>query len=347
MNLYWTDLVAPTLPSEWHGLQLTVNETGQPGFAVGVCPPQFIRITNSGAPLLWARIYKDFYGYELLRASRRRSPNVIAPISFRTVDENSRGDRTEFYRAWARTYAKMLAHSESSPLFGGRWSLGYDLRQSSHRELGLDALRRVVEQASHRHVMWDSGEAVYPIALRELSPRDDGRVHAWRKHARAGSLPPVILYWISGLCAHVILDGHDRALAASLENVPAPVLVLDALREREVDVGRNAVLDAVTHSLAVDNANPAGASSRSRSARRSLTVQTANRLLLNAFAPGLVAAPTRAAVMPGGLAAWSAEVGRELELQKLGDSTLLDGVREGASVVAAPSGPRVPGNSLE
>jgi hypothetical protein len=72
-------------------------------------------------------------------------------------------------------------------------------------------------------------------------------------------------------------------------------------------------------------------STRSPSARSSLTIQNANRLLLNAFAPRLVAAPTRAAALPGGVEAWSLEVSRELALQKIEDSTWLDDTREDAS----------------
>jgi hypothetical protein len=97
-------------------------------------------------------------------------------------------------------------------------------------------------------------------------------------------------------------------MAASLENVPAPVLFLEALRECEVDAGRDVMFEAVAHGLAAGESNTEVASTQSRFARRSLTVENANRLLLIAFAPGLVTAPTRAAVLSGDVAAWSLEV---------------------------------------
>uniref|UniRef100_A0A7S3DUN3 Uncharacterized protein n=1 Tax=Entomoneis paludosa TaxID=265537 RepID=A0A7S3DUN3_9STRA len=44
-------------------------------------------------------------------------------------------------------------------------------------------------------------------------------------------LPPLLLYWFSGLDAYLILDGHDRLLAACLEpSVPnIHVICLDAV----------------------------------------------------------------------------------------------------------------------
>ncbi|MGB8939405.1 MAG: hypothetical protein WCD21_04060 [Streptomyces sp.] len=37
---------------------------------------------------------------------------------------------------------------------------------------------------------------------------DDPRVKAYRKQARDGTLPPVLLWWVSGLDCHLVLDGH-------------------------------------------------------------------------------------------------------------------------------------------
>ncbi|MCE0446133.1 hypothetical protein LT493_18650 [Streptomyces tricolor] len=45
----------------------------------------------------------------------------------------------------------------------------------------------------------------------------DGRVKAYRKQARDGTLPPVLLWWVSGLDCHLVLDGHAR-LAAAIAN---------------------------------------------------------------------------------------------------------------------------------
>jgi len=182
VNLHWRDLEKPTIPSEWQGLELTVQGVERAGFTVGVSPPSTIRIATGTTPRVWARIYDDYYGYELLRSSQCGSPGVIAPISFRTVEENSRGDRAASCRAWACTYAKLLAQSESSPLFRGRWYLGHDLQQSSHRELAIDVLRRVVQQEG-------SVTAVEPEPKRTAIPceaLDSYPKPRWLRQARVG-----------------------------------------------------------------------------------------------------------------------------------------------------------------
>ena len=48
-----------------------------------------------------------------------------------------------------------------------------------------------------------------------------GRVKMWRKRAREGTLPPVLVYDVSALTMFALLDGHDRYAAARAEGVPA------------------------------------------------------------------------------------------------------------------------------
>ena len=55
---------------------------------------------------------------------------------------------------------------------------------------------------------------------------DDSRVKAYRKQAGDGTLPPVLLWWVSGLDCHLILDGHARLAAAVAESVEPPLLQL-------------------------------------------------------------------------------------------------------------------------
>ncbi|MFF5725047.1 hypothetical protein [[Kitasatospora] papulosa] len=54
----------------------------------------------------------------------------------------------------------------------------------------------------------------------------DSRVKAYRKQAREGTLPPVLMWWVSGLDCHLILDGHARLAAAIAESVEPPLLRL-------------------------------------------------------------------------------------------------------------------------
>ncbi|MFE9446302.1 hypothetical protein ACFYO2_47135 [Streptomyces sp. NPDC006602] len=64
------------------------------------------------------------------------------------------------------------------------------------------------------------------LPLRPMPDADDSRVKAFRKQAREGTLPPILLWWVSGLDCHLILDGHARLAAAIAESVEPPLLQL-------------------------------------------------------------------------------------------------------------------------
>ncbi|MEU7076007.1 hypothetical protein AB0B30_38445 [Streptomyces narbonensis] len=53
------------------------------------------------------------------------------------------------------------------------------------------------------------------LPLRPMPDPGDSRVKAYPKQAREGTLPPVLLWWVSGLDCHLILDGHAGLAAAS------------------------------------------------------------------------------------------------------------------------------------
>ncbi|MFD7772040.1 hypothetical protein [Streptomyces sp. NPDC059787] len=58
----------------------------------------------------------------------------------------------------------------------------------------------------------------------------DSRVKAYRKQVRKGMLPPVLLWRVSGLDCHLILDGHARPAAAIAESVEPSLLQLQLHR---------------------------------------------------------------------------------------------------------------------
>ncbi|RFA21267.1 hypothetical protein B7R25_07815 [Subtercola boreus] len=64
------------------------------------------------------------------------------------------------------------------------------------------------------------------VPLRSFSPVDSARVRAFRRLARENVLPPVLLWWVSGLLSYVILDGHDRLIAALKEGTPPSFCLL-------------------------------------------------------------------------------------------------------------------------
>jgi hypothetical protein len=310
---------------------LEARDTARPALTITACHPRCVRVAIRDTPLLWARIEEDYWGYELLRARYDQSPGAIPPIPFTLVDRHARNrDGEAFDRTWARAYAEMLADSAASPICDGRWHLGLRQDRFATRLVPADLVRKIVKQRPFGFVEWDFGDDIYPITLREMSPSDSGRVKAWRKHARAGSLPPILLYWVSGLQAYLVLDGHDRLLAASLEDVSPPALALEAVQEEETDQEtRDAILQQVTKALAAaekERARPPG--ERIARASRLMTVDKANELLLYAFAPRTYASPTRARPLEGGAGQWAREVRREVDRQGIAQTRILDGLTE-------------------
>jgi hypothetical protein len=278
---------------------------------------------------LWARIEADWWGYNLLRAPGDDLLRAIPPISFDLVDRHRpSNDVFTSDRAWARTYAEMLQASANSPLSEGHWHLGYYGNLFDQRQLEPKLVNMIVGQKPHGFIQWDFGTDIYPITLRDMSHPESGRVKAWRKVARANALPPVLLYWVSGLAAYVVLDGHDRLLAASLEGTGVSALSLEPLRTREIDAKtKDAVLLQVSKALAaadVERARPP--SERLARANRLMDVPRANELLLNVFLPDVSTGPTRAFPLTGGSAQWAREVLHALDARKINDRSLLDGL---------------------
>ncbi|MEU8819276.1 hypothetical protein [Actinoplanes sp. NPDC048796] len=72
------------------------------------------------------------------------------------------------------------------------------------------------------------------LPLRPLSGRNAGRVKSYRKQVEAGVLAPILLWWISGLDCYVILDGHDRLVAALAEDTEPPLLALSSVNAEQI-----------------------------------------------------------------------------------------------------------------
>jgi hypothetical protein len=223
-----------------------------------------------------------------------------------------------WYAAWSRVFLGELESSGRTPLHSGRWwmvpcpaDLGddYGWRHVGAPWPGIPPaahLDQLPTQPSHDYSRWDFHDDLPPLALRPLSAETDGRVKFWRKAFREGYLPPVLLLWISGLFRYVILDGHDRLLAALLEGHAPPLLALLPLSESAYDIDlrkREAITQAVESAL---EASPTRG-------RRPTSVEVANRLLIEAYddRPNLTVT-SQAWPLRGGVRTWLEEVRAEL-----------------------------------
>ncbi|WP_410809092.1 hypothetical protein [Micromonospora sp. 067-2] len=153
------------------------------------------------------------------------------------------------------------------------------------------------------HITWfgygDPDEDVRDVLpLRRLSPVNAARVTSYRRQHREGILPPVLLWWVSGLAVLLVIDGHDRIAASLAEGgVPEVVVLAPAADPRWISAVQQPPLRAYEERIA-DLQNRAGPSDRSRIAR--LGGCLARELQGIARTEGR----TRAWPVPGGSATW-------------------------------------------
>ena len=86
-------------------------------------------------------------------------------------------------------------------------------------------LADALDPASYGSTSWIGG-AGQVLRLHPPPAPDSDRVRAWRKRARDGTLPPILVTFARGMGLWLMLDGHDRLRAALDEGVSVPVLHL-------------------------------------------------------------------------------------------------------------------------
>ncbi|WP_406490192.1 hypothetical protein [Streptomyces phaeochromogenes] len=214
----------------WVGLSLDVQDRQQPGLCVFSAGTRLL-ISQLSRPLLLAVVEEQLGGVDFWRTDAYRS--VVPPL------------RVDVARAlagspqrWAHRFAQYLIDSPDSPLHEGRWLLSCEspLRRwrhpnTSHAEYWSSML---VDGHPDGYIDWFVHSGAWEVLpLRPMPDADDSRVKAFRKQAREGTLPPVLLWWVSGLDCHLILDGHARLAAAIAESVEPPLLQLHRTVSRD------------------------------------------------------------------------------------------------------------------
>lgn len=92
----------------------------------------------------------------------------------------------------------------------------------------------------------------YQLLPRYAVEPQSSRLKYWRKVAREGKLPPVLIWYISGLASYIILDGHLRLQAAYDENIPPSFIVLSQYHECSYEPDPAAIAkvqQAITHQM--------------------------------------------------------------------------------------------------
>ena len=271
-------------------------ERGPSALRLEVSPSRRLRLVAGERRLMWAELWSGHYGVTLVRSDDPRSPEILPPMRSAEVR------RVSTREAWLRRLARSLAESSRAPLRSGTWRLvalkphGAGRFAPRSGEVGLAAFDLFDALTAPRAREDDFGAqgswSVWP--LRRPPEPDAPRVKAWRKHARDGTLPPVVLAAVSGLSTHLLVDGHDRLAAAHAEGVTPELFVLAPVREVAPDEGARArVAEAYARSFeAVPEAGRAAL----------------GEALVRAFSPLLVGAPSVASFRSGLDAEWEEEV---------------------------------------
>ncbi|MFG2548567.1 hypothetical protein [Streptomyces sp. NPDC048581] len=197
---------------------------------------------------------------------------------------------------WPHQYARWLEDAEGIPLRDGRW----ELARRTGFPPGIWTEDFVRDWPGGRLELYCGGGWHGVLPLRPLSPPDAGRVKAYRKHAREGTLAPVLLWWVTFLDGWVILDGHDRAVAAlAEERTPECVELRQVPDEESWRKAAEEVTEGHEHrmrGLAVRADDPGMERERAR-----MEQAYADAI---ASLPYGVPPPTRLLPLPGGAAAW-------------------------------------------
>ncbi|WP_052422809.1 hypothetical protein [Nonomuraea candida] len=176
---------------------------------IEVAGPSRFWVWQETRPLLLAQVARWKYGVHYLRLPG--AVPVLPPItavSARTAP------------SWPHRYASWLAGAPG-PLHAGWWSL------RPWRPPWPESVWRseVADADPVGYLDWLEGwQGVLP--MRRLPAVDEGRVKAYRKLAQEGLLPPLLLWWISGLDGRLLLDGHARLAAALAERLIPPMISL-------------------------------------------------------------------------------------------------------------------------
>lgn len=297
---------APGPDSSPGSVAFSWNGPGRPALRVLLASGRRIALFHKANALLFARVAPAYAGVDVLFAGAERLA-VLPPLGITEARRIREAPLSApWWERWARCFVALL-ESTPGPLHAGRWTLepAALVRPKMPLPAGrtplyaaADGEVNVLAPGPLLHESWGINGSGALLPLRPPSDPRSGRVHALRKLARSGTLPPVLALFVTGLDLAVVLDGHDRWQAATLEGVPPPILLLRSMQLRTFppDPDRESILREVERSLAfADPPSPA-------------TVERVNRRLVWAFSETYAIGKIRCFPFPGGAAAWDQAV---------------------------------------
>lgn len=244
---WWQDIQDPA--QRWQGLELTVGAGGNGQRTLEMVSGHRGRMSlwMGGEPLLWATVLEDHSGVWLIVNQEHPGQFELLPhVTSADVEAAKRAGAGGRLALWSRYFAQRLASSTSPMLPARCWRLLPMLYRPPSAPCKLGQIQSVEHWCFHSPSLssppgfsWTLyGEDFPDLLNRErvslidwwwngyllrgryaVNP-DDSRLKWWRKKCREGSLPPVLVWYITGLASYVILDGHCRLQAAIEEGIP-------------------------------------------------------------------------------------------------------------------------------
>lgn len=215
-------------PATPTALQWVEPTTSVPRLRVRVAPGGRLLVEAADTPLLLARVDRDWAAASLALVAPGGPVAVLPPW---TAAECRRlGDDTA---RWFHEIRDRLQASPRSPVHAGGWHLAAHPHPWSTAAGFAAGAAQWLDDELVRPVLTSTGAATAEIdyfrhgpgaaaalvPLRVLSAPDAPRVSAQRRLLREGVRAPVVLLRVSGLAGHLVLDGHDRLVAAAAEGV--------------------------------------------------------------------------------------------------------------------------------
>jgi hypothetical protein len=305
--MHWKDL--QTRDGRWAGLELAVakgERPPKPKWRLEYAAPGRVRAVCGRRVQLWARLDEWWEDWWVV-LGERVPEGVLPPIRSEVLRQVRAAPGSDtWWSAWARRYARWLHESAHSPLYPARWWLTSILPGITPQEDRTSFLTPHAWYAVKPERGVESFERLFSHAaqpLRAPSPEDDPRVKAWRKRARDGSLPPLLLLWSANLGLFFLLDGHDRLRAAQLEQKPVAAFALWPVETQRnpPDLKRQ---EAVWRAFEEILADP--------ERRQRVPTSTFNATLLDVYGTEYLRSPQRVWPLPQGRIRWAREVRRRL-----------------------------------
>lgn len=217
----------PSPDGRWAGLTLEVERPARPGLRVEVASGRRLLLRQADRTALFGVQRTGCWGVHYARTGRFRSPlPLISAALARQIRETSADD--EWARRWTHRFIDWLSAAADGPLHTGSWTFARGMPSWAAPKSWA---RLPAFDPDRGHITWfgygDPDEDARDILpLRKLLPPDAARVKAFRRQFREGVLPPVLLWWVSGLNTLLVIDGHDRVAAALAEGSVPEVVVL-------------------------------------------------------------------------------------------------------------------------